>query len=127
MTQVVRSVPTRRAHDRARERYASARRQSPLGGRFDTAANLHATLSAVERTGVRPDAIVFTGDLTDLGEPEAYAALRQSVEPVAERLGAPVVWVAGNHDERPALRAGLFDAEPTQDPVTGVHDLGDCD
>lgn len=96
----------------------------PLGGRFDTAANLHATLSAVERTGVRPDAIVFTGDLTDLGEPEAYAALRQSVEPVAERLGAPVVWVAGNHDERPALRAGLLDAEPTQDPVTGVHDLG---
>ena len=42
-----------------------------LGGRYDTAANLAATLAAVERTGVRPDAIVFTGDLTDLGEPEA--------------------------------------------------------
>ena len=39
----------------------------PLGGRYDTAANLTATLAAVERTGVRPDAIVFTGDLTDLG------------------------------------------------------------
>ncbi len=96
----------------------------PLGGRYDTGANLTATLRAIERTGVRPDAIVFTGDLTDLGEPEAYAALRAEVEPFAERLGAPLVWVAGNHDERPALRAGLLDAAPTQDPVTSVHDLG---
>jgi len=96
----------------------------PLGERFDAGANLAATLEAVERTGVRPDAIVFTGDLTDLGEPEAYATLRASVEPVAERLGAPVVWVAGNHDERPALRAGLLDGEPTEAPVTSVWDLG---
>lgn len=96
----------------------------PLGGRYDTAANLAETLRAVERTGIRPDAIVFTGDLTDLGEPEAYAALRATVEPFAARLGAPIVWVAGNHDERPALRAGLFDADPTQEPVTGVWDLG---
>ncbi len=96
----------------------------PLGGRYDTTANLIATLAAVERTGVRPDAIVFTGDLTDLGEPEAYAALRAEVEPVAARLGAPIVWVAGNHDERPALRVGLLDGQPTSEPVTGVWDLG---
>ena len=86
-----------------------------LGGRYDTARHLRRTLEAAEATGVRPDAVVFTGDLTDLGEPEAYRALR---------LGAPVVWVAGNHDERPALREGLLDGEPTQDPVTGVWDLG---
>lgn len=96
----------------------------PLGGRYDTAGNLTATLAAVERTGIRPDAIVFTGDLTDLGEPDAYAALRAEVEPFAARLGAPVVWVAGNHDERPALREGLLDAAPSSDPVTGVWDLG---
>ena len=96
----------------------------PLGGRYDTAGNLSATLAAVERTGIRPDAIVFTGDLTDLGEPDAYAALRAEVEPFAARLGAPVVWVAGNHDERPALREGLLDAAPSSDPVTGVWDLG---
>ena len=96
----------------------------PLGGRFDTAANLARTLVAAEATGIRPDAIVFTGDLADLGEPEAYAALRAAVEPVAARLGAPVVWVAGNHDERPALRRDLLDLEPTEEPVTGVWDLG---
>ncbi|NYF16466.1 3',5'-cyclic AMP phosphodiesterase CpdA [Microbacterium sp. AK009] len=96
----------------------------PLGGRYDTEANLERTLEAVERLQVRPDALVFTGDLTDLGEPEAYRALREAVEPVADRLGAPLIWVAGNHDERPALRAALLDAAPTEDPVIAVHDLG---
>ena len=96
----------------------------PLGGRYDTAANLRRTLASVEALGIRSDAIVFTGDLTDLGEPEAYAALRTAIEPVAARLGAPVVWVAGNHDERPALRRDLLGLEPTEEPVTAVHDLG---
>ncbi len=96
----------------------------PLGGRFDTAANLRRTLHAVERLGISPDAIVFTGDLTDLGEPEAYRELRAAVEPVAERIGAPLIWVAGNHDERPALRSELLGLDATQEPVTGVWDLG---
>jgi Icc protein len=96
----------------------------PLGGRYDTAANLRRTLEAVERLRIKPDAIVFTGDLADLGEPEAYRELRESVEPVAQRLGAPLVWIAGNHDERPALRRGMLDLEPTEEPVTGVWDLG---
>ncbi|SFS01128.1 3',5'-cyclic AMP phosphodiesterase CpdA [Microbacterium sp. cf046] len=96
----------------------------PLGGRYDTAANLRRTLVAVERLGIRPDAIVFTGDLTDLGEPAAYRALRAEIDPVARRLGAPVIWVAGNHDERPAMRRELLDRDPTEEPVTGVWDLG---
>lgn len=94
-----------------------------LGGRYDTAANLSRTLDAVQKLGIQPDAIVFTGDLTDLGEPGAYSALRAAVEPVAARLGAPIVWVAGNHDERPALRAGLLDLAASSEPVTGVWDL----
>lgn len=95
-----------------------------LGGRFDSTSGVIAALAAVERTGIRPDAIVFTGDLTDLGEPSAYRRLREIVEPVAARLGAPVVWVAGNHDERPALRESLLGLPATSEPVTGVWDLG---
>lgn len=95
-----------------------------LAGRYDTAANLTRTLEAIEGIGVTPDAIVFTGDLTDLGEPEAYRALRAAVEPVAERLNAPVIWVAGNHDERTSLRSALLGVDASEEPVTGVWDLG---
>jgi len=96
---------------------------APLGGNIDTAANLDRTLQAIERMQLTPDAVVFTGDLTDLGEPDAYRALRAAVEPVVARMGAELIWVAGNHDERPALRRELFDLEPTEEPVTRVHDL----
>lgn len=95
-----------------------------LGGRFDVQARLDETLAAVERLDEQPDALVITGDLADLGEPEAYRALRKSVEPLAEKWNAPIVWVAGNHDERPTLRQHLLDSSPTEDPVTGVWDLG---
>lgn len=94
-----------------------------LGGRYDVEANFARTLEAIRSVHPRPSAIVITGDLADLGEPDAYRRLRTAVEPVAHELGAPVVWVAGNHDERPALREGLLDLAPTQEPVTGIWDL----
>ena len=94
-----------------------------LGGRYDVEANFARTLAAIRAVHPNPAAIVITGDLADLGEPEAYRRLRAAVEPVAAELGAPVVWVAGNHDERPALRRDLLDLDPTDEPVTGVWDL----
>ncbi|WP_396668566.1 phosphodiesterase [Microbacterium sp. R86528] len=94
-----------------------------LGDRYDTMANLARTLERVEEMRLSPDAIVFTGDLADRGEPEAYRTLREMVEPVAERMSAPIVWVAGNHDERSVLRRELLGAEPTQAPVVSVHDV----
>jgi len=86
-------------------------------------ANLSRLFERLEKTGQRPEAIVFTGDLADMGDPEAYVRLRRIVEPAAERLGAKVIWVMGNHDARPAFRSGLLDAEPTQDSVDAVVDV----
>ncbi|KQQ68960.1 metallophosphoesterase [Microbacterium sp. Leaf320] len=94
-----------------------------LGDRYDVESNFARTLDAIRAVHPHPAAIVITGDLTDLGEPDAYRRLRAAVEPVARELGAPVVWVAGNHDERPAMREGLLDQAPTQQPITGVWDL----
>ena len=94
-----------------------------LGGRYDVEENFARTLEAIRAVHPHPTAIVVTGDLADLGEPDAYRRLRAAVEPVAEELRAPVIWVAGNHDERPALREGLLDLTPTEEPVTGVWNL----
>lgn len=87
------------------------------------AGNLTRTLQTVRRVHPHPSAIVVTGDLTDLGEPDAYRRLRAALEPVAAELGSPVVWVAGNHDERSALRSELLDGPATEEPVTGVWEL----
>jgi 3',5'-cyclic-AMP phosphodiesterase len=85
-------------------------------------------LLALERLGrlrPTPDAIVITGDLADAGEPAAYRRLRELVEPAAAALGARIVWVMGNHDERAAFSAELLGrpSEATQDSVHEVRGL----
>lgn len=95
-----------------------------LYGSVETEENLRQALAQLERSGVRPEALVFTGDLADLGEPDAYSRLRGIVEPAAARLGAEVVWVMGNHDERLQYSSGLFDIAATEAPQDRVHDIG---
>ena len=95
----------------------------PLYGVVETEANLRQALAQLDRLGVKPEAIVFTGDLADLGEPDAYARLRGIVEPVAAELGAEVIWVMGNHDERGPYNIGLFDGEHTEEPQDRVYDI----
>ncbi|MDQ3158472.1 MAG: phosphodiesterase [Actinomycetota bacterium] len=100
----------------------------PLYGKVDTDAHLAQALRQIELSGAKPEAIVFTGDLADLGEPDAYTRLRQLVEPIAERIGAAIVWVMGNHDERADYSNLLFDtplpAEHGSDhPQDRVHDI----
>ena len=95
-----------------------------LHGGVTTESNLERALLQVEATGIRPAALIFTGDLTDLGEPDAYARLRERVEPVAERLGAELIWLMGNHDERGAMRQELLREVPSNGPVDRIWDLG---
>ena len=93
---------------------------------------LELVLERLSRLPLVPDALVFTGDLADKAEPSAYARLRELVEPFAAEIGAQVVWVMGNHDERAAYARGLFDVEmgdladvdvPAQDAVYDVNGL----
>lgn len=96
-----------------------------LHGRIDTEAQLRSALRRVESTGQPIDALVLSGDLTDRADPAAYGLLRDIVEPVADRLGAALVWTGGNHDERRPLAAALFgrDTDDPQDTVTTVRGL----
>ncbi|GAA3748594.1 3',5'-cyclic adenosine monophosphate phosphodiesterase CpdA [Leifsonia bigeumensis] len=96
----------------------------PLYGSVQTDEHLAQALAQLEASGARPEAIVFTGDLADLGEPDAYTRLRALVEPVAERLCATIVWVMGNHDERLQYSRQLFDLDGTEEPQDHVYDIG---
>ena len=94
-----------------------------LYGGVDSELRLEQVMTDVRNSGVRPDALVFTGDLTDKGEAGAYEKLRALVEPVAEELGAQIVWAMGNHDDRATFRRTLLDAEPSGQSIDRVHDV----
>jgi 3',5'-cyclic-AMP phosphodiesterase len=94
-----------------------------LWGSIDSAARLNALLERVVASSEKPSALVFTGDLADIGEEEAYRTLRRSVEPFAEALGAKVIWVMGNHDERTPFANVLLDEDSTNEPLDRVYDI----
>jgi 3',5'-cyclic AMP phosphodiesterase CpdA len=96
---------------------------SKLFDRVDATDRLARALAAIAASGARPDAIVFTGDLADWGESEAYDAIRRLVEPFAASLDARVFWVMGNHDDRAAFRGHLL-GEAGGDPLR-PHDRVD--
>jgi len=87
----------------------------------DADGRLGELLGQLNHSGVRPDAIVFTGDLADKGEPAAYRKLRDLVEPFAAELGAELIWVMGNHDDRAQLRRMLLDEVPSMAPLDRVR------
>lgn len=96
-----------------------------LPGGVDTAAVLADALRAVEDAAINPAALVLTGDLTEHGSPAQYRRLRSIVEPVAARLGAPLVYAAGNHDDRAALREHLMGEPPSDEPLDHTVRIGD--
>jgi len=91
-------------------------------GAIDTEAGLTLALERLAAVDPAPQALVFTGDLADKAEPAAYARLREIVEPAAAAMGAQVIWVMGNHDERADYAFGLFD-EASDAPQDRVHDV----
>jgi Icc protein len=94
-----------------------------LYGSVDSETHLRELFAEFESSGRRPEAIIFTGDLADKGEPDAYRRLRAIVEPVAAELGAQVIWVMGNHDDRGSFRSELFGEMPTVNPIDRVYDV----
>ena len=70
-----------------------------LFGRLDTAAYLE---RAVEHlNALEPDVVLITGDLTNDGDEQVYAAFAA----IVSGLRAPFFVLAGNHDDRELVRA----------------------
>jgi 3',5'-cyclic AMP phosphodiesterase CpdA len=96
----------------------------PKWSGIDQLANLERTLALIEASAVRPEALILTGDLVNSGDAPSYRLLRERVQPFAELLGARVVYLPGNHDERAVFRQCLLDAQPSGDPIDQVAWLG---
>jgi 3',5'-cyclic AMP phosphodiesterase CpdA len=88
-----------------------------LHGVVDSDALLQQLFDEVRASGAHPEAVIFTGDLADRGEPGAYAKLRAIVEPACRAMGAKVIWAMGNHDDRANFRTGLLDQPADDAPV----------
>lgn len=95
-----------------------------LYGAADEVEHLRRLLERFVATGLVPDALIFTGDLADRGEPAAYELLKAEVEPVASELGAEVIWVMGNHDDRASMRTSLLGRPASDEPHDEVHWIG---
>ncbi|WP_409495467.1 metallophosphoesterase family protein [Amycolatopsis sp. cmx-11-12] len=89
-----------------------------LHGHVDTLAVLESALDTVTRSGAEVHGLLLTGDLTEDGSPVAYRRLRAAVE----RLGVPIVYAMGNHDDRAAFRGELLD-EPGSEPYHAAHEI----
>lgn len=73
--------------------------------KVDTAANLARCVEHVNNLEPRPDVVLMTGDLVDMGTQEEYALLRRLIAPLA----MPVYIIPGNHDVRETLREAFSD------------------
>ena len=73
----------------------------PAAGR--RADNLRRCIADINRQG--PDAVIFTGDTVQHGQPEEYAHLRALLAP----LEAPLYLIPGNRDDNEALRSAFGD------------------
>ena len=76
-------------------------------GRVDTATMLQASVAHLAAMQPQPDLLLITGDLVDLGRPAEYEYLRSLLTPL--RMPMLVLVIAGNHDERQALREAFAD------------------
>jgi Icc protein len=95
-----------------------------LYGELDPQTGLVEVLDAIEASGLNPEAIIFSGDLTDKGSVEAYRRLRTMCQGYAGRMGAQLIWAMGNHDERRNFQKVLLDEAPDTLPIDRTYYLG---
>lgn len=96
---------------------------SHIGGDWDgedPIAGLREVVDAVVGLPNRPDAVLVSGDLAEHGSPAEYQTVREMLEPI----GAAVHVIAGNHDDRAALRAAFALPDDGAAPVQWAADLG---
>lgn len=96
---------------------------SKLYGVVDADSRLRQVFDEVRESGARPDAMIFTGDVADIGDMEAYKKIRIMAEQLAYENGSQIIWVMGNHDKRENFYPSLLDEAPSEAPVDRTYDV----
>jgi len=86
-------------------------------GLVDTAAYLERTVEHLNAFAPEIQAVMVTGDLTDRGDPEEYAA----IHPILSKLRMPFYVLPGNHDDRGNLVRAFCDHEYLSDVTEFVQ------
>ena len=94
-----------------------------LHGSIDTASRIDDMFERIRHSNLDIRALVFTGDLAERAEPDAYRHLKDLVTPHAEALSAQVIWVMGNHDEREPFSEVLWGEQATSAPRDRAYDV----
>src|SRR5215211_7367383 len=89
-------------------------------GHGDPATALAAAVGSVRALELDVDAVLVSGDLTEHGADAEYERVRELLAP----LGAPLHVLAGNHDDRAALRRHFGLPGSGAEPVQYAADLG---
>ena len=88
---------------------------------IETNALTERALRAVARLTPRPDVVIITGDLTDVGSPAEYAVLKALLD---RYLPEGVHLIPGNHDARAALIDALAPPVASTGFIDYAVDLG---
>jgi 3',5'-cyclic AMP phosphodiesterase CpdA len=86
----------------------------------DPDGQLAAAVEAIRSLGLALDAVLVTGDLADHAADAEYMRVKELVS----ALGAPVLVLPGNHDDRAALRAAFDLPGAGAEPVQHCADAG---
>jgi 3',5'-cyclic AMP phosphodiesterase CpdA len=88
----------------------------------DTAQNLRSVAQRVREMALDPACFIFSGDLSNHGEPESYQHLAQIVDEEFRPFGVPVLLGLGNHDSRlPFRRIVLGETEAADERVQHAY------
>lgn len=90
------------------------------GGSVSPEQALTAAVDALRASPDPPDAVIVTGDLANDGTAEQYAFVREQLQ----RLDVPWFVLAGNHDDRAAMRSAFGLPGEAEDPIHAAVDLG---
>ena len=96
----------------------------PVGERivgFDPAARLRAAIASINRDHPDAHACILSGDLTDRGDADSYARLRD----LTRHLKPPAYYMLGNHDRRQSFLEVFSDVTIDENGfVQSIVDLG---